>query len=104
MPLDRRITVTMGDVSRDVWAELLQDRVDRGVEIRGVFGLSQRVYRIRWWPELLAGFATGETIRVVDGIPNITHDGQGPGAGQVVSSIGEPDNAGRRRFLDLLMD
>ena len=93
MPLDRRIVVSFSDQTRNVWAELRQDEVARELDAagRGVYGVGQRVYRIRYWPELAAAVAAGESATVQDGI-EVT-----------VQSVGEPDDGGRRRFLDVLI-
>ena len=97
--LDRRITIRWGTgdnaVSRTVWAEKRQDEVARELDSagRGVLGVGQRVYRIRYWPELVAAVSAGRTITVVD--PE--------GVDLTAQSAGEPDDAGRRRFLDVLI-
>ena len=95
--LDRRITIRWGTgdnaVSRTVWAEKRQDEVARETDLRGILGVGQRVYRIRYWPELVAAVSAGESITVVD--PE--------GVDLTGQSVGEPEDAGRRRFLDVLI-
>ena len=76
----------------EVWARKLQDGVARTLEGFGGYGVASRSYRVRYNVLLVAAIEAGETIKVMDG-----------GHEQTIDALGEPERAGRRRFLDLIV-
>ena len=103
--LDRRITVRLSVAGRNQfgepetvttdlpqWAMLTQDRIARNIETGGAYALASRAWRVRWSQAIVDAHAAGAEISVV-------YDGADP---DIVTGIGEPERAGRRRLLDLL--
>ena len=103
--LDRRISVTYTTttVGRDgsaetttatlgMWARKIQDNVTRTLEAQGAYGTAARSYRVRYNPALVAAIEAGETVQVIE-----------QGYEQTIEAVGEPERAGRLRFLDLIV-
>ena len=104
MPMDRRITISFttttryraskaqtAATTRELWATRTDTGADRSLESGGVRGRSQRTYRIRYWPDLVAAVEAGETATVTE---------RGSALAQTVVNVAEPDGT-RRRFLDV---
>ena len=104
--LDRIVTVTYtttttnrnGEVAvvinalGEVWARKVQDSVARTLAGQGGYATAARSYRVRYNALLVTAIQDGETIKVMDG-----------GHEQTIDALGEPERAGRRRFLDLIV-
>ena len=103
--LDRRVTVRVASegvndfgepvpttTDYPVWATLMQDRLARNIEAGGVYALADRVWRVRFNQAFADAHAAGQTISVIYGAEDP----------DIVTGIGEPARADRRRFLDLL--
>ena len=106
--LDRRITVrltvtTRNDFGETVetttdypqWAQLVQDRLARNIEVGGVYATAARVWRVRFDQRVVDALAVEGAVSVLPG------DGDDP---DIITGIGEPvtPDVRRRRFLDLL--
>ena len=107
--LDRRITVRLTvttvnafgetvETTTDYpqWAQLIQDRLARNIEVGGVYATAARVWRVRFDQRIIDAHAAEGSISVLPG------DGADP---DIITGIGEPTGRGetrRRRFLDLL--
>ena len=103
--LDRRVTVRVASegvndfgepvsttTDYPMWATLVQDRLARNIEAGGVYALADRVWRVRFRQEFLTAHEAGQTISVIVGAEDP----------DIVTGVGEPSRADRRRFLDLL--
>ncbi len=106
--LDRRITVRLTvttvnafgetvETTTDLpqWAQLVQDRLARNVEVGGVYATAARVWRVRFDQRIVDALATEGAVSVLPG------DGADP---DIITGVGEPvtRDVRRRRFLDLL--
>lgn len=76
----------------ELWSRKIQDSVARTQEGFGGYGTAARSYRVRYNALLVTAIEAGETIKVTDG-----------GYEQIIEAVGEPERAGRRRFLDLIV-
>ena len=74
------------------WASLVQDRVARSIEAGGVYAEAERTWRVRYDARIVEAHEAGGTIAVV----------YGEGDPDIVTDVGEPARADRRRFLHLL--
>lgn len=105
--LDRRITVrvevsTVNDFGETettttdypLWATLVQDRLARNVDVGGIYTTADRVWRIRYHRAIVDAHAAEGSLSV---LPLV--DGADP---DIITGIGEPERADRRRYLDLL--
>ena len=112
MPLDRRVTVrtTVSGVNSfgetvetttdyPTWATLLQDKLARQLDVGGAYASANRVWRVRYDRRFLDALASEGRVIVIYDDPDATEP---PGEGDTITTIGEPENLGRRRFLDLL--
>lgn len=106
--LDRRITVRLTvttvnafgetvETTTDYpqWAQLIQDRLARNIEVGGIYATADRVWRIRFNQAIVDAHATEGSISVLPG------DGADA---DIITGVGEPvtPDVRRRRFLDLL--
>ncbi|MCY4637551.1 MAG: hypothetical protein OXG04_24175 [Acidobacteria bacterium] len=76
------------------WGALIQDKLARNFDVGGVYGLADRVWRVRFDQRLVDAIETGQTVTV----------DYGAEAADIVTGAGEPvtRETRRRRFLDLL--
>ena len=108
--LDRRITVRVASTGTNafgepvenntdhhVWAMLVQDRLARNIDAGGAYTLADRAWRVRYDQRIVDAVAGSSTVSII--VASEAAAGADP---DVVTGIGEPERAGRRRFLDLL--